>query len=92
MALGAVYRLVRADGGTEPIGAPRNATLSDLISTSYISYVRTPARLTSQLEVQAAVGRHCQIVPVNVGSGLSSAALAAEVEAHMTTIASGTSR
>jgi hypothetical protein len=92
LALAAVYLLSQDDIGAPPIGAPRTPTLSDLMSATYVRYLHTPARLTSQLEVQSAVARHCQIVPVNVGAGLSSAQLAAQLQAHMTTIASGNAR
>ena len=89
MPLGAVYRLGHDASRREPIGAPRDPTLSDLMSCSYVKYLNTRARLTTQLEVLASIAQHCPIVPVNVGAGLTSAQLAAELEAHMSTIVSG---
>ena len=87
MPLGAVYRLHSDRGRSEPIGPPLRAALTDLIGASFVKYVRTPQRLSAQLDVLAAIARHCPVVPVNVAAGLTSAALAEALEAHMTVIA-----
>jgi len=87
MQLGAIYRVGNQGTAEPPVGVPRTATLSDLMSFSYINYIRTPARLTAQLEVLAAIAQHCAIVPLNVGAGLTAAQLAAELEPQMATIA-----
>ena len=87
MPLGAIYQLSRDGGGSEPIGAPLDPSLFDLMSCSYITYLRTPARLTAQLEVLGAIAQHCPIVPVKVGAALTSAQLATELSAHMAAIA-----
>ena len=84
--LGAVYRLRHDRGGGEPIGVPLRGSVTDLIGASFIKYVRTPARLSAQLDVLAAIARRCPVVPVNMASGLTSAQLAAGLEAHMTAI------
>jgi hypothetical protein len=88
MPLGAIYHLSHDGCGGDPIGAPQDPSLPDLIGCSYIAYLRTPARLTAQLTVLGAIAQHCPIVPVQVGAGLTSAQLATELSAHMATIAS----
>jgi len=86
--LGAVYLLSRKGAVEGPIGEARVPTLLDLMRCAYVRYLGTQSRLTAQLSVQAAITQHCSIVPVNVGSGLTSELLAGELEAHMTSIAS----
>jgi hypothetical protein len=89
MPLGAVYRLDQDGDGKEPIGVPTDPSLADLMSCSYIKYIRTPARRVTQFEVMAAIAQHCPVVPLNSGSGLTSAQLAVELESHMAAIVSG---
>ena len=86
LPLRAMYHL-RLDGGSgQTIAAPRSPSISDLMSCSYVKYLRTSARLTAQLEVQAAIARAVPIVPVTVARDLTPELLAAELEAHMASI------
>jgi hypothetical protein len=92
LPLSAVYHL-RLDGGSgQTIAAPRSPSISDLMSCSYVKYLRTSARLTAQLEVQAAIARAVPIVPVAIGGDLAPELLAAELEAHMASIGGPKSR
>jgi hypothetical protein len=93
LPLSAVYHLRRdsSDCG-RPIGAARSASISDLMSCSYVKYLRTSARLTAQLEVQAAIARAVPIVPVAIAGDLAPELLAAELEAHMASIGGPKSR
>ncbi len=89
LPLSAVYHLSLGSsggGGGQTIGTPRSASISDLMSCSYVTYVRTDARLTTQLEVQAAIARTVPLVPVEITGDLAPELLAAELEAHMTSI------
>jgi hypothetical protein len=86
LPLRAIYHLRLDSSSGQTIAASRSASISDLMSCSYVKYLRTSARLTAQLEVQAAIARAVPIVPVAIGEDLAPELLAAELEAHMASI------
>ena len=92
LPLAAVYVLGQYGEGSGPIGAATETAFFDLMGSSYIRYLRTQERLSSQLAVLSAVAQHCPIVPLNVGGGLTSAQLATELDAHIDEIAKARSR
>ncbi len=87
LPLRAIYWLRRADGPI--LERARSATVADLMSLTYVKYLRTAQRLTRQLELQAALAREVAFIPVNVAPGVTPTRLRSELEGHMRRLAAG---
>lgn len=88
--LAALYQLVR----TEPTGAPRVTTVphpgvGQLMASSFISFVRQPARLARQLDVLAAISRGVPLFQVELTSGSTARDAAAALAEHAATLDAG---
>jgi len=87
--LGALYLLERHDAPETVFERLESPGISEIMRNTYVSYLMTPERLISQLDLVAAVSRSVPVVRIRIGTSTSSSRLAEMVQQHAADLPSG---